>query len=329
MKSAVRNLVVQLMMAFFILAALAAHHASGDGGAAGSSRYYRPHHQTTAVRSSKPPPILAGQPTTKKKASTPPPPSRWAPSTMHHLAAVLEGESAARCRNDVFGNVILAAVLLVAGGLVPLGFLAAPLPEDTPLRHKLKSVYSIISVASLQSELLAIVYATVASKKLVEQHQQRAAKSAAPPATAAAASSVYELIQQRDEYELAWVGCHVHFLGGLLGYGIMILIRSYVLLPPPLHNIAGGMCIAALLTMISVVNTNAGIAPPRGDDGDALLGNNLLSLGLRYLWLLVRNVFRTGGLVALSALLLGVASLGSAVYFLSESETYQPGKKRK
>jgi hypothetical protein len=77
---------------------------------------------------------------------------------------------------------------------------------------------------------------------------------------------------------------------------------------------------AALLGMVSIAN--AGVA--EGDGRNDLFGGNLLTLSLRYLWLQVKNVWQRKGLVALAALVLGLASIGNAGYNLFMPETYQP-----
>lgn len=203
---------------------------------------------------------------------------------------------------------MIGPAAMLAGGLVPLGFLAEPLPDHTPLLRKLQCVYYFLSVASLANELLAIMYATVASNKLTE------VAVVVPPAV----SSVFALIKR--DYELQWVGCNVHFMLGLLGFVGMVLIRAYALFPASLNRAAAGLGMSALLGMLSIVN--AGVA--QGDGRGHVFGGNLLTLALRYAWLLLRNVWQTRGAVALSALVLGVLSLGGAARNLFMPETYQP-----
>lgn len=222
-------------------------------------------------------------------------------------AAADAAAAAAAAARTLFANIIGPSAML-AGGLVPLGFLAGPIPDHTPALQKLRRVYYVLSIASLSNELLAITYATVASNKLTE-------------VAAAPAASVFALIKR--DYELQWVGCNVHFLGGLLGFVGMVLIRAYALFPAALNRSAAGIGGAALLAMVSVVN--AGVA--QGDGRGGAFGGNVVSLGMRYLWLLVRNVWQTKGVVALAALLLGVVSLASAGYNLFLPETYRPAKK--
>ena len=227
-----------------------------------------------------------------------------------------------------------AATVLAAALLLPLLFVGCTgsntmtfaLPEDTPLRHKLKSVYQVLSVAALVHELLAMLYATVAAHKLVllvsgdeDEDVRRRTK--------------IDVDQRMDidpaGCELEWVACRLHFWCGLLGVVGMVSIRGYTLLPPPLHHVAAGLGGAALLAVIATVNNShcdsvvaADVAGM--DRRDRRGGENLVSLGLRYLWLLVQNVWHTRGVVALAALLLGLASLGGAGYYLCLPETTYP-----
>ena len=232
------------------------------------------------------------------------------PSTTLKGATGVVNSAAATAACTNFGNIIGTAAMLTVG-LVPLGFLAGPLPDHTPLFQKLQCVYYFLSIASLANELLAIMYASVASKKLAEV--------AVAPALAFSAA---DLIQH--DYELHWLGSQIHFMGGLLGFIGMVLIRAYTLFPPPLNQAAAGLGGAALLGMVSIAN--AGVAAD-GDGRGHIFGGNLATLTIRYLWLQVKNVWQKKGLVALAALVLGLASIGSAGYNLCLPVTYQPSRK--
>ena len=207
----------------------------------------------------------------------------------------------------LFGNVVTPAALL-ASGLVPLGFLAEPLPDNTPIRKKLRCLYFFLSVASLANELLAIMYATVARSKLTET-------------VVAPASSVFALIIR--DFELPWVGANVHFIFGLLGFVGMIMIRAYTLFPPALNKAAAGLGASALLAMLSVVNT--GVA--EGVGRRHALGGNLLSLNIRYIVLIVKHLLYDGGIVAYVSLALALVSMISAALTLLSPETYTPTSK--
>ena len=208
----------------------------------------------------------------------------------------------------LFGNIITPAAVL-ATGLVPLCFLAEPLPDNTPIRKKLCFLYFFLSVSSIANELLAIMYATVATNKLAET-------SFAP------AASVFALITR--DFELPWVGTHVHFIFGLMGFVGMILIRAYTLFPPALNKAATGLGAAALLAMLSVVNVGVSQGVGRKN---ALFGVNFSSLIVRYVVLVVKHVSFNGGTVAFAALALALFSSVDAARTLLSPETYRPTSK--
>ena len=74
---------------------------------------------------------------------------------------------------SLFSNMKTPASI-IAGALVPLGFMA-PLPidsqdgkEESRFKKALRVLYSVVAIASLASELLAVVWASVASNNLIE-----------------------------------------------------------------------------------------------------------------------------------------------------------------
>lgn len=186
------------------------------------------------------------------------------------LAALADYSGAAKA---LFGN-LLGPASMLAGGLVPLGFLAAPIAEDgTKWKRKAKLLYMTIAVGSLVHELLAIMYATVATNKLVEV--------VAPPTR-----SVFELIQR--DYEMEWLAVNVNFMMGLLGFCSLITLRALCLYPGPINVSSAGLALSGLVGMVSIVN--AGVAT--GDGQGHNLGCNIVSLGARYLTLLSRNILK-------------------------------------
>lgn len=200
----------------------------------------------------------------------------------------------------LFGNVISPAAML-AGGLVPLSWLAPPLPDKTKLQKKLKCLYSIISVLSLASELMCIIYATVASNKLVET-------------VAVPAKSVFELIQR--DYELSWIATNVHFTFGLMGFLSLVGLRAFTLFPAKLNKAAAGAAGASLLAMISVVNKGVS----RGDGRGNVFASSIVSLNLRYGVLLVKQIKQSGGVLAVAAIVMGVISAVAGIRALLSSE---------
>lgn len=206
------------------------------------------------------------------------------------LKAVADYSGAAQV---LFGNVISPAALL-AGGLVPLGFLAAPLPGDKPINKRLRSIYWLLAVLSLANELTAIVYATIASNKLTE-------------IAAAPAASVFALIKR--DYELSWIATNVHFLFGLFGFLSMIGLRALACFPSKLNRAAAGIAFSALFGLCSVVNR--GVAA--GDGTGQIHGSSIMTLVLRYYVLLAQQIRKSGGIMAIAAIALGLVSTAMAI----------------
>ena len=215
-----------------------------------------------------------------------------------NAAALADYSGAARV---LFGNVIGPAAML-AGGLVPLGFLAAPLPGDRPLDKKLRSIYSLLAVLSLSNELMAIVYATVAANKLTET-------------VIVPAASVFDLIQR--DYELPWIATNVHFMFGLLGYLSMICLRAYAIFPKKLGTAAAGIAGASLFGMCSVVNRGVS----SGDAHGKAFGRSVVSLLTRYVILLFKQLKSTGGIMSMAGIALGLVSMALAVQAMFSAES--------
>ena len=190
---------------------------------------------------------------------------------------------------------------MIAGGMVPLGFLAPPLPGKTKNERRLRSLYFMISVLSLANELMAIIYATVAANKLTET-------------VVAPTASVFALLQR--DYELPWVATNVHFIYGLLGFITMIAIRAYTLSPTIIGRACAGIAASFLLGMFSIVNR--GIA--EGNRDGRIFGTSILTLTLRYMTLLFRQIRTSGGSMAVVAMILGFSSFAMALTAIVEAD---------
>lgn len=206
------------------------------------------------------------------------------------LAALQDFSGAA---SSLFGNLIGPASM-IAGGLVPLGFLAEKISGDGKNKNRLQTIYFLIAVFSLANELMAIMYATVASNKLTET-------------VVAPAASVFALLQR--DYELSWIGTNVHFMTGLFGFMAMIGIRAYAFLPKSIHLPAAGIAGSFFLAMLSVVNR--GIA--EGNRQGQVFGCSIFSLMMRYVGLLFNQSFTRGHPLAILA---GILGLGSTAWVL-------------
>ena len=201
----------------------------------------------------------------------------------------------------LFGNLVSPAAMLT-GGLVPLGFLAAPLPDDTPINKKLRCLYSLLAVLSLVNELMVIIYATIASNKLTET-------------VIAPASSVYELIKR--DFELPWIAVNVHFLCGLFGFMSLVGMRAYTLFPKQINTAAAGFVGSALFIMSSIVNRRVSGGAGQGKG----FGNSILSLMIRYAVLLYNQWKACRGVMTTIGILLGIASMVQAFRALSAPES--------
>ncbi len=75
--------------------------------------------------------------------------------------------------SNLFNNMKTPASI-IGGALVPLA-ISGPLsmegpPNESRSRQLVRAVYNIIGVLSFTSELLVVIWATVASNKLIETH---------------------------------------------------------------------------------------------------------------------------------------------------------------
>jgi hypothetical protein len=197
-------------------------------------------------------------------------------------AAILKDHSSAAV--GLFNNMRTPAAL-IGGSLVPLGIMTAPTinKDDSKMTKYLKKANMIVSALSLLSEILAVTYSSIAINKLVEIPS---------PATA----GVAQLIAQN--HELAWIGTNVHFLLGMLGFGLIVGARAYFNFGNRVGKIALGWSVAAFLQAVSIVNR--GIAMGGGPSDSSKFASNLFGLILRYVSLSFRNA--RGGVCATAAL---------------------------
>lgn len=172
----------------------------------------------------------------------------------------------------MFDNMRAPAALL-AGGIVPLGFFAAPKIEPTDsVAHKwVKRIHYLVASIGICCELIAVVWSTVAVNKLNE--------AASNPSL-----SLMELLQR--DYELPWIGCNVNFILGLMAFASLLVSYSYVSFGAVSRPITCTVCAAECL-MISIVND--GVVQGDGREGGVRFGCNLFSLIKRYGVLLVTH----------------------------------------
>jgi hypothetical protein len=192
---------------------------------------------------------------------------------------------------NLFNNMRTPAAMLT-GGLVGVGVMSAtpPQQDDTKCIKRLKKAHIMLGVASLLSEIMAVTYASIAINKLVEVPS---------PATA----GVAELIQQH--HELAWLGTNIHFLFGMMGFGLLIGNRVYLTFGNPIGQLALGLSVAFFLQALSVVNT--GIAMGSGEGVNSRFASNLFFLSCRYISVAVQSA--TGGVCGSAAIIVAVLTI--------------------
>jgi hypothetical protein len=200
-------------------------------------------------------------------------------------AAILKDHSSAAV--GLFNNMRTPAAL-IGGSLVPLGIMTAPTinKDDSKMTKYLKKANMIVAALSLLSEILAVTYSSIAINKLVEVPS---------PATA----GVAQLIAQN--HELAWIGTNVHFLLGMMGFGLIVGARAYFNFGNQVGKVALGWSIAAFLQSVSIVNRGIAMGSgPSNAVNSSKFATNLFGLILRYVSLAVGNA--RGGVCAIAAI---------------------------
>jgi len=175
---------------------------------------------------------------------------------------------------SLFNNMKTPASIL-GGAIVGLGFSATLPPvqgKENRIETALRKSYLIAAAISLLSQLIAIMWATVAVNKLTEL------------VDIGKAESVWHLIQR--DFDMSWAGTNAHFVLGMLAFSYIIGVRSYFLAGRGIV----GECVAALsasalMFMVGIVNR--GVAAGSGDGRG--YGLNVMSLFKHYMELLVQK----------------------------------------
>ena len=196
---------------------------------------------------------------------------------------------------ELFNNMRVPAAL-IAGAIVPIGFLSTPSiqPDDGGILKLQKRMHVLLALASLQSQVVAVTYSTIAINKLAE-------------VTLLPTRGVGELLNQH--YKLAWLGTNTHFLFGLFGFGLLVLSSVFIQkFGNEVGKIASCWTIANLLLCFSIVNR--GISQGFGVEGGEMMkvGGNLVTLAWSYAKLLFARA--QGGSP------LPIASIGLVLYSL-------------
>ncbi|GAX20099.1 hypothetical protein FisN_18Lh036 [Fistulifera solaris] len=215
---------------------------------------------------------------------------------------------------SLFNNMKTPASI-IGGALVSLA-IAGPLPLEGSSRESrslkmARALYNVIGVLSFSSELLVVIWATVASNKLVETHVEPA-------------QSVWHLIER--DYNLEWSATNAHFVAGMLGFLVLVALRMFFHADGGLLGMGiAGIPLSALLLMISVINR--GVA--RGSGDGHRYGTNIGSLFTTYVSLLTQR--------ACNKSCVGYLEVGSIVLLLTSmaatckgvAERYHLGESKK
>lgn len=198
---------------------------------------------------------------------------------------------------------------------VPLGFLA-PLPQienpsykENKFQKSLRKLYIVITLLSFCSELLAVMWATVAVNKLTET-------------VVAPAESVWHLLLR--DFDLAWAAVNSHFVVGMLGFMSMVGIRALFMVNKAEYDLStkhekfssfgkacSGIVVSSLMLMVSIVNRGV----QSGGGSGTGYGLNITSLISRYASLLWKQAIKTDsiGILEFSAIAIMSTSIFSGL----------------
>ena len=206
---------------------------------------------------------------------------------------------------SLFNNMRTPAALLT-GGLVPLGILSAqPIDEENDSRGTklIKQANVVLAVTSLLSEIIAVIYSSIAINKLVEVPS--------PPT-----AGVAELISQH--YELSWLGTNIHFLIGMMGFILLVGNRTYLMFGQTLGKFAIGLSVASFLQALHVVNKGIAMGSINKSCVQTQFATNFFKLCLRYVKIAIQNVH---GFCGIAAMVITFATVVATMYsFLATSK---------
>lgn len=213
---------------------------------------------------------------------------------------------------SLFDNMKTPATVMV-GAMVGLGF-SAPMtlasnPKDTKFSRFLRQVYPVMAIVAVGSNLLSVMWATVAVNQLTERKIEFA-------------ESVWGLMKR--DFELEWVAVNAHFCLGIFLFMCSIGTRSFFVGGQGLlGKSAAGMAMSATLLMISIVNR--GVAAGGGDG--SRYGGSVISLFRVYGSLLFKRASSEAwfGPLEMGATILMVASAVGTIKAIWEDLTARNG----
>ena len=184
---------------------------------------------------------------------------------------------------SLMGNMRTPASIL-AGSLVGLA-ISFPLPIKTPagkvesrFEKSLRLTYTVVGVMSMLSQLISIMWATVAVNQLIERN-------------IAPAASVWALLKR--DFDLEWAAVNAHFVLGMFGFCFLIGTRAFFQAGGGLMGQSvAGLAISGLLLMISIVNRGVAAGGGKGSG----YGATVFSLISHYVFLLAKRATTAGSM---------------------------------
>jgi len=206
---------------------------------------------------------------------------------------------------SLFSNMITPASIL-GGAIIPMSFasgLAFSGDEDESKFAKfLRKTFPLVSVSSLASLLISVLWSSVIVNQLTENE----------PALAA---SVWDLLCR--DYALPWAAVNSHFVLGMLGYMWLIGTKAYFMSGQQLSIFT--LAMSAMIMMVSIVNR--GIASGGGNEAYRY-GKSIVGLISSYLSMLFQRIRSTFGPLECIAVVLFIGSFGSyAKYVWNQIES--------
>lgn len=200
---------------------------------------------------------------------------------------------------SLFGNMITPASIL-GGAIIPISFasgLAFYGDEDKSKFAKfLRKTFPLVSVASLASLLISVLWSSVMVNQITEN---------AP----ALAASVWDLLCR--DYALPWAAVNSHFVVGMLGFMWLIGTKAYFMSGQQLSIFT--LAMSAMIMMVSIVNR--GVASGGGKEAFRY-GQSILGLLSSYLSMLFQRVRTSFGPLECIAIVLFLGSFGSYARFI-------------
>lgn len=238
----------------------------------------------------------------------------------------------------LFENVRVPASI-IGGSIVPLGLAMNVDGIKSPrLKAFFERAYTLLAVASLSNELVAVVISSVSVNKLSE-------------VATAPAASVHALIHR--DYEMQWLGVNFHFLAGLFGLAGMVGIKAFTHFGLKWGVIPLCVTGSSLALMVSIVNDGCVGSPARaspvcmrcahalcvwrfpcpahvlarvvqGDGQGGRFARSIVSLSARYGSLLVSRAFGSPSPLKLVSLLLAMVAAARCVHLSCKALSNSP-----